>query len=82
MATIRWGATRAQLGGQLNMARRIPGKSEFDETLRYHRTRLHALGVDLRLGRRVSAAELAAELLAEARGESGQMPRLLMGMPA
>ena len=48
-----------ELGGQLNMARQVPGKSEFNETLRYFRTRLAALGVELRLGRAVTAAELA-----------------------
>ncbi|MFI6059765.1 FAD-dependent oxidoreductase [Streptomyces sp. NPDC051286] len=39
-----------EIGGQLNVARRIPGKEEFDETLRYFRTRLAEQHVDLRLG--------------------------------
>ncbi|MGM0984471.1 MAG: FAD-dependent oxidoreductase [Pseudomonadota bacterium] len=39
-----------ELGGQFNHARRIPGKEEFDETLRYYRVRLERLGVTLRLG--------------------------------
>ncbi|MFG2562420.1 FAD-dependent oxidoreductase [Streptomyces sp. NPDC048496] len=39
-----------EIGGQLNMARRIPGKEEFDETLRYFRTRLTEQQVELRLG--------------------------------
>ena len=30
----------AEIGGQFNLARRIPGKEEFAETLRYFRTRL------------------------------------------
>ncbi|HET9382798.1 MAG TPA: NADPH-dependent 2,4-dienoyl-CoA reductase [Streptomyces sp.] len=47
------------IGGQLNVARRIPGKQEFDETLRYYRTRLAEEGVDVRLGTRVSADGLA-----------------------
>jgi len=38
-----------EIGGQFNLARRIPGKEEFGETLRYFRTRLGALGVTLRL---------------------------------
>jgi 2,4-dienoyl-CoA reductase (NADPH2) len=38
------------IGGQFNLARRIPGKEEFAETLRYYRRRLALLGVDLRLG--------------------------------
>src|SRR6266851_768598 len=48
----------AEIGGQFNLARRIPGKEEFAETLRYFRTRLAALGVDLRLNRRAGAEDL------------------------
>ncbi len=40
----------AQIGGQFNLARRIPGKEEFNETLRYFRYRLGDTGVDVRLG--------------------------------
>jgi 2,4-dienoyl-CoA reductase (NADPH2) len=46
------------IGGQFDLARRIPGKEEFSETLRYFRTELDRAGVRLQLGRRVSAAEL------------------------
>ncbi|MGW6700657.1 oxidoreductase [Nocardia sp. NPDC055049] len=38
-----------EIGGQLNIARQVPGKSEFDETLRYYRHRLAETGVRLRL---------------------------------
>lgn len=38
-----------EIGGQFNLARRIPGKEEFNETLRYFRTRIDELGVELRL---------------------------------
>ena len=34
-----------EIGGQFNMAKRIPGKEEFHETLRYYRTKLAKLGV-------------------------------------
>jgi 2,4-dienoyl-CoA reductase (NADPH2) len=47
------------IGGQFNLARRIPGKEEFAETLRYFRTRLHKLGVELSLSRRAQAEDLA-----------------------
>ncbi|MFJ7198590.1 MULTISPECIES: FAD-dependent oxidoreductase [unclassified Streptomyces] len=47
-----------QIGGQLNVARRVPGKEEFDETLRYFRTRLREEKVGLRLGTRVTAGAL------------------------
>lgn len=43
-----------EIGGQLNVARRVPGKEEFDETLRYFRTRLAEEGVELRLGARAA----------------------------
>jgi 2,4-dienoyl-CoA reductase (NADPH2) len=48
-----------EIGGQFNLARRIPGKEEFAETLRYFRTRLARGGVRVALGRKVGAAELA-----------------------
>jgi 2,4-dienoyl-CoA reductase (NADPH2) len=47
-----------EIGGQFNLARRIPGKEEFAETLRYFRTRLAELGVDVRLDVRVEADAL------------------------
>jgi 2,4-dienoyl-CoA reductase (NADPH2) len=50
-----------QIGGQFKLARRIPGKEEFGETLRYFDRRLAKAGVELRLGTRVDAATLAAD---------------------
>ncbi|HSK10723.1 MAG TPA: FAD/NAD(P)-binding oxidoreductase, partial [Vicinamibacterales bacterium] len=61
------------IGGQFNLARRIPGKEEFDETLRYYSARLEEAGVDLRLGARADPAALGgfdAVVLA-----SGVVPR-------
>jgi 2,4-dienoyl-CoA reductase (NADPH2) len=49
-----------KIGGQFNYAAKIPGKEEFDETLRYYRTRLAETGVELRLNRRPTSADLAA----------------------
>jgi 2,4-dienoyl-CoA reductase (NADPH2) len=48
------------IGGQFNMAKRIPGKEEFHETLRYFGHRIADTGVELRLSTRASAAALAA----------------------
>lgn len=48
-----------RIGGQFNVARQIPGKEEFNETLRYFRRRLEVTGVTLRLGQRVTAEDLA-----------------------
>lgn len=47
------------IGGQFNLARRIPGKEEFAETLRYFRHRLVETGVDLRVDTLVTASDLA-----------------------
>ncbi|MFF8950882.1 FAD-dependent oxidoreductase [Streptomyces sp. NPDC014940] len=47
-----------EIGGQLNVARRVPGKQEFDETLRYFRHQLDEHGVDVRLGAWVTPADL------------------------
>jgi len=44
-----------ELGGQLNMARQVPGKNEFNELLRYFRVSLERLGVPVRLNTRVDA---------------------------
>ncbi|WP_181796005.1 NADPH-dependent 2,4-dienoyl-CoA reductase [Streptomyces sp. WELS2] len=48
----------SEIGGQLNVARKVPGKQEFDETLRYFRHQLDAHGVDVRLDTWVEAADL------------------------
>ncbi|HVR47056.1 MAG TPA: FAD-dependent oxidoreductase [Candidatus Binatia bacterium] len=45
-----------ELGGQFRMARRIPGKRDFGETIRYFANELPRLGVALRLNRRVAGA--------------------------
>ncbi len=50
--------TAPVIGGQFNLARRIPGKEEFGETLRYFDRRLKISGVVLRLGQRVDVDEL------------------------
>ena len=49
-----------EIGGQLLMAKKVPGKEEFNETLRYFRVLLEELNVDVRLGQVVSAQELLA----------------------
>ncbi|MHB1895151.1 MAG: FAD-dependent oxidoreductase [Metallibacterium sp.] len=49
----------ARIGGQFNLARRIPGKEEFAETLRYFEQRIADTDVDLRLGTTASADALA-----------------------
>ncbi len=46
------------IGGQFNIARKVPGKEEFSETLRYFSRRLELAGVELKLGQRVDTAML------------------------
>ncbi|MFO1336811.1 MAG: NADPH-dependent 2,4-dienoyl-CoA reductase [Burkholderiaceae bacterium] len=48
----------AEIGGQLNVAKRVPGKEEFHETLRYFRRQIALHGVELRLGTRATPALL------------------------
>ena len=47
------------VGGQFDLARRIPGKEEFAETIRYYTRMLDKHGVDVRLGTRAGVEELA-----------------------
>ncbi len=49
-----------EIGGQFNLAKRIPGKEEFAETLRYYARQIALTGVTLHLSRHVAAAELIA----------------------
>ena len=48
----------AEIGGQFNIAKLIPGKEEFYETLRYFSKRIEATGVKLVLNKRVAAEDL------------------------
>ncbi|MCY1329381.1 2,4-dienoyl-CoA reductase [compost metagenome] len=64
-----------EVGGQFNVAKRVPGKEEFHETLRYFRRKLETTGVDLRLNTRVSADELARGGYDEILLATGILPR-------
>src|SRR5699024_7333436 len=48
----------SEIGGQFNVAKRIPGKEEFYETLRYFSQLLQETGVEVRLNTRVSAQDI------------------------
>ncbi|HQD98883.1 MAG TPA: NADPH-dependent 2,4-dienoyl-CoA reductase [Novosphingobium sp.] len=48
-----------EIGGQFNLAKRIPGKEEFYETLRYFARMIELRGIDLRLNTPVVADDLA-----------------------
>jgi len=47
-----------EIGGQFRLARQIPGKDEFGETLRYYRTQLRLHKVDVRLDCRAQSKDL------------------------
>ncbi len=47
------------IGGQFNLARNVPGKEEFNETLRYFAGRIRDTGVDLRLNTRAEMDDLS-----------------------
>ncbi|WP_405483386.1 FAD-dependent oxidoreductase [Streptomyces sp. NBC_00009] len=65
----------SEVGGQLNVARKVPGKEEFDETLRYYRAQLELHGVDVRLNTPVTAADLAPDAYDEVVVATGVTPR-------
>ena len=48
-----------EIGGQFNMAKKIPGKEEFHETLRYYANQIERLGVTLHLDTEVTAGNLS-----------------------
>ncbi|PJZ56030.1 FAD-dependent oxidoreductase [Leptospira barantonii] len=49
-----------KIGGQLNLAAQIPGKSEFFETIRYFKNELKNLGVDIQFGHQATLASILA----------------------
>ena len=49
-----------EIGGQFNLAKRIPGKEDFADAIRYYQTRLADAGVDVRLNAAADADGLAA----------------------
>jgi 2,4-dienoyl-CoA reductase (NADPH2) len=64
-----------EIGGQFNLAKQIPGKEEFFETLRYFRRRIEITGIKLRMNTRVSAEELEAGGFDEIVLATGVTPR-------
>ncbi|ODU61140.1 MAG: 2,4-dienoyl-CoA reductase [Comamonadaceae bacterium SCN 68-20] len=66
----------SEIGGQFNVAKQIPGKEEFYETLRYFGERLQQTGVAVKLGQRVSAADLVQAGFQHVVLATGIRPRL------
>jgi 2,4-dienoyl-CoA reductase (NADPH2) len=67
--------TGSEPGGQLCLARNVPGKTEFDEMLRYFRGRLAEEKVELRLNCAVTAEQLASGHFDEVVLATGVRPR-------
>ena len=64
-----------EIGGQFNLAKRIPGKEEFRETLRYFGHRIEDTGVQLHLTTRIGAEHLIALRFDAVLLASGVTPR-------
>ncbi|MEW9797181.1 oxidoreductase [Alteromonas sp. CYL-A6] len=67
----------AEIGGQFNYAKQIPGKEEFYETLRYYATQLKETGVHLHLNTRAGKDELRSINADEVVLATGIVPRSL-----
>ncbi len=65
----------SEIGGQFNMAKVIPGKEEYAETIRYYNTMIKKHGVKLSLNHRATASELAAGNYDEIILATGVTPR-------
>ncbi len=65
------------VGGQFNLAKVIPGKEEFHETIRYFKTMLNKNGVEVRLNTRVNRDQLEREGYDDVVIATGIMPRPL-----
>jgi len=65
----------AHIGGQFNLAKLIPGKEEFHETLRYFTRRIALTHVQLHLSTRASAPELIAQKFDQVVLATGVVPR-------
>ncbi|WP_299732750.1 NADPH-dependent 2,4-dienoyl-CoA reductase [uncultured Endozoicomonas sp.] len=66
-----------QIGGQFNIAKKVPGKEEFEETIRYFKRQIELTGVELKLNQRVSAQDLDNSDFDEVIVATGIAPRKL-----
>lgn len=65
----------AEIGGQFNIAKQVPGKEEFFETIRYFGKMIEKTGVNLRLNTRVNAQDLIDDGFDEVILATGISPR-------
>ncbi|WP_328410271.1 NADPH-dependent 2,4-dienoyl-CoA reductase [Nocardia sp. NBC_00403] len=65
-----------KIGGQFDIARRIPGKEEFNESIRYYTRMLEVTGVTVHLNKLVTAEELITARYDEVVLATGVRPRI------
>ena len=65
------------VGGQFNLAKVVPGKEEFHETIRYFKVQIEKTGVELRLNTKVNREQLEREGFEEVIVATGVVPRAL-----
>ncbi|WP_110457662.1 NADPH-dependent 2,4-dienoyl-CoA reductase [Shewanella algidipiscicola] len=68
---------KSEVGGQFNLARKIPGKEEFNETIRYFTEQMKRHHVELRLNTRLDASVVRDEAFDEVVIAAGVVPRRL-----
>lgn len=68
--------SESEIGGQFNIAKQIPGKEEFHETIRYFGKQIEIHQVKLKLNTRVSAEDLIEENFDEIILATGILPRV------
>ncbi|WOE32575.1 MULTISPECIES: NADPH-dependent 2,4-dienoyl-CoA reductase [unclassified Acinetobacter] len=66
-----------EIGGQFNLAKMIPGKEEFHETIRYFKVQVDKSKIELRLNTRVNRQQLEREGFEEIIVATGVIPRSL-----
>ena len=66
-----------EVGGQFNLAKVVPGKEEFHETIRYFKVQIEKTGVELRLNTRINREQLEREGYDEIVVATGVIPRQL-----
>ncbi|MBV1928649.1 MAG: NADPH-dependent 2,4-dienoyl-CoA reductase, partial [Gammaproteobacteria bacterium] len=66
----------SEIGGQFNLAKKIPGKEEFYETIRYFNRMIDLHDIDLKLNTKVTADQLSAEGFDEIVIATGIAPRV------
>ena len=65
----------AEIGGQLNMAKVVPGKEEFHEMLRYFRRQVELKRINVQLGKKIVPSDLKGKRYAGVIVATGVVPR-------